>query len=118
MKTVAIYVKHKANAQCSLESKIEQCVTFANGNGFEIVEIYCDRVTDVKPKRFELERLLAGSKQRKFEVVIVSSVSNLSRKFCEFTKIYRALRKNNVELLAAESNDENIKTLERMGLLI
>lgn len=117
MNKTAIYVKHKANAQCSLESKIEQCVTFANGNGFEIVEIYCDRVTDIKPKRFELERLLADSKQRKFEIVIVPCVSNLYRKFCEFTKIYRALRKSNVELFDVENN-KNIKTLERIGLLV
>ena len=118
MNKTAIYVKHKTNAQCSLESTIEQCVMFAKDNGFEVVDIYCDNLTDGKSKRFELERLLADSKQRKFEVVIVSSVSNLSRKFCEFTKIYRALRKSNVEFLTVDSNDENIKTLERIGLLV
>ena len=117
MKKAAIYVKHKINSFTSHESKIERCKDFAKSNKLDVIDIYCDRVKDNSQRKLDLEQLLTDSKQHKFDCVVVLSISNLSRKIDEFVKIYKTLKKNNVELLSSMYEDEDIQKLENMGLL-
>lgn len=117
MKKAAIYVKHKMNSFTSPESKIERCKDFAKSNKLDVIDIYCDRVKDNSQRKLDLEQLLTDSKQHKFDCVVILSISNLSRKIDEFVKIYKTLKKNNVELLSSMYEDEDIQKLENMGLL-
>ena len=116
MKT-AIYVKHKMNSFCSPESKIERCKEFAKSKHLDIIDIYCDVVKDNSVKKLELARLLADCEKHKLECVVIFSIANFTRKIDEFVKIYKVLKKNNIEMLTSMYEDADIKKLEDMGLI-
>lgn len=112
MKKAAIYVKHKMNAYCSIESKIMRCKDFAKCEQLEVVDTYYDCVKDNTQKRYALEQLLKDCETHKFECVIILSISNVTRKIDEFIRIYKELKKNNIELYSLMYEAEDLHKLE------
>lgn len=117
MKTASIYVKHKVNSLDAVKNKIKLCQDFAQQNQLYVTHIYCDCVSNYSMRGYDLERLLRDCKEHKFECVIILSVTNPTRNFDEFQRIYATLKENNIELLTVADEKEIIKFFERMDVL-
>ena len=138
MKTkIAIYCRVSTNQQ-DTEIQVNECRAYAERCGYEIVEVYEDKISGMTSKddRPELSRLLTDAFSRKFTTVIVYSIDRLGRSLkhcleiletlkshrCDFVSIKQQLDTSSptgqlmFNLLAVFANYERTMILERTAL--
>lgn len=101
----AIYVRISTQSQHTDRQK-EELIKLAENEGYDVVDTYVDILSGFKDEehRPELKRLLEDSKQQKFNLVLFSEFSRLSRKVGDLNKMIDTFRENNTELYFQKQN--------------
>lgn len=137
MKKIAIYARVSTSQQ-DTEIQVNEARAYAERCGYEIVEVYEDKISGMTSKddRPELSRLLTDAFSRKFNTVIVYSIDRLGRSLkhcleiletlkshrCDFVSITQHLDTSTptgqllFNLLAVLANYERTMILERTAL--
>lgn len=116
-----IYARYSSERQTeqSIEGQLRECGEYAEKNGIAVIGTYIDRAvsgrTDDRP---EFQRMLADSKKKAFEAVIVWKVDRFGRSREDIAKNKAILRRNGVQLLyAREHIPEGAEGIILEGLL-
>jgi DNA invertase Pin-like site-specific DNA recombinase len=101
----AIYVRISSQSQYTDRQK-EELLRLAENEGYDVTDIYIDILSGFKDEEYrpELKRLLDDSKLQKFNLVLFSEFSRLSRKVGDLNKMIDTFRGNNTELYFQKQN--------------
>ena len=104
-KKTAIYIRISTQLQHSDRQK-EELLKLAENEGYEVVDTYIDILSGFKDEEFrpELKRLLEDSEHKKFDIILFSEFSRLSRTIADLNKFIVEFRKNNIELFFQKQN--------------
>ncbi len=105
MKKVAIYVRISTQMQHS-DRQVEELTSFAENENFEVVEVYKDVLSGFKneEERPSLAALLEDSKTDKFDIILFSEFSRLSRRVGDLTNLIAVFQDNNKEIYFQKQN--------------
>ena len=107
MKTAVIYARYSSNSQTeqSIEGQLRVCQQFAQNNDLLIVDTYIDRaMTGTNDNRVAFQKMLADSKKKQFDFVIVYKLDRFARNKFEAVNNRQKLKENGVRLLSAMEN--------------
>lgn len=107
MKTAVIYARYSSNSQTeqSIEGQLRVCQQFAQQNDLLIVDTYIDRaMTGTNDNRVAFQKMLADSKKRQFDYVIVYKLDRFARNKFEAVNNRQKLKENGVRLISAMEN--------------
>ena len=107
MKTAVIYARYSSNSQTeqSIEGQLRVCQQFAQQNDLIILDTYIDRaMTGTNDNRAAFQKMLADSKKRQFQFVIVYKLDRFARNKFEAVNNRQRLKNNGVKLLSAMEN--------------
>lgn len=107
MKTAVIYARYSSNSQTeqSIEGQLRVCQQFAQTNDLLIVDTYIDRaMTGTNDNRAAFQKMLADSKKRQFNFVIVYKLDRFARNKFEAINNKQKLKENGVRILSAMEN--------------
>lgn len=107
MKTAVIYARYSSNSQTeqSIEGQLRVCQQYAQQNDLLIVDTYIDRaMTGTNDNRAAFQKMLADSKKKQFEVVLVYKLDRFARNKYEAINNKHRLRENGVKLISAMEN--------------
>lgn len=107
MKTAVIYARYSSNSQTeqSIEGQLRVCQQFAGQNDLLIVDTYIDRaMTGTNDNRAAFQKMLADSKKKQFDFVIVYKLDRFARNKFEAVTNRQRLKENGVSLLSAMEN--------------
>jgi len=96
------------------ENQVEVLKEFAERHGYEIYDIYVDKISGIKSSRPELQRLLLDAHDKKFDVVLVWKLDRLGRSLQHLIKIVECFRKWGIDFI---STTQNIDTTTPSGKL-
>ncbi|MDD4993532.1 MAG: recombinase family protein [Paludibacter sp.] len=101
----AIYVRISTQSQHTDRQK-EELIKLAENEGYDVVDTYTDILSGFKDEehRPELKRLIEDCKLQKFNLVLFSEFSRLSRKVGDLNKMIDTFRGNNTELYFQKQN--------------
>ncbi len=74
----------------------------ADQRGWQITEVYLDRVSGAKSQRLGLDRLMRDARQRRFDVLMVWRFDRLSRSALHFLTVAEELRALGIDLVSYE----------------
>ena len=117
MKTkIAIYARVSTNSQ-DTEIQVNECRAYAERAGYEIVEIYEDKISGMTSKddRPELSRLLTDAFSRKFSTVCVFSICRIGRSLKHCLEILETLKSHRCDFV---SITQNLDTSTQTGVLL
>jgi len=116
MKKIAIYCRVSTNQQ-DTESQRNECRAYAERCGYEIVEVYEDKISGMTSKddRPELSRLLTDAFSRKFSTIIVYSIDRLGRSLKHCLEILETLKSHHCDFV---SITQNLDTSTPTGVLL
>ena len=117
MKTkIAIYARVSTNSQ-DTEIQVNECRAYAERAGYEIVEIYEDKISGMTSKddRPELSRLLTDAFSRKFSTVCVFSICRIGRSLKHCLEILETLKSHRCDFV---SITQNLDTSTPTGVLL
>ncbi|MGL5964975.1 MAG: recombinase family protein [Fusobacteriaceae bacterium] len=117
-KTSAIYIRVSTTYQeegNSLEKQKERCLQEAKEKGYEVSEIYTDVESGSKDDRSGFLQMLSDMKQSKFQVLIVTEFSRISRKTRTLLEFLEQFQNNGVDLI---SITQKIDTTTPVGKLM
>ena len=101
-----IYARYSSENQReeSIEGQLRECSEFANRKGYTIVKTYADRAISGKKadNRPQFMQMIADSKQKLFEAVIVWKIDRFSRDKYDSVFYKNALKKNGVSVISAK----------------
>jgi len=105
MKKVAIYVRISTQMQHG-DRQIEELTAFANNENFDVVKVYKDVLSGFKneEERPSLYALLEDARTDKFDIVLFSEFSRLSRRVGDLTNLIEVFQDNNKELYFQKQN--------------
>ena len=105
MKKIAIYARVSTNQQ-DTEIQVNEARAYAERCGYEIVEIYEDKISGLTSKddRPELSRLLTDAFSRKFSTVIVYSIDRLGRSLKHCLEILETLKSHRCDFVSITQN--------------
>lgn len=101
---VVIYARFSSSSQTeqSIEGQLDKCKEYAIRNGYTIVGEYADRAISGKTdNRPDFQRMMADSKKKLFQGVLVYSLDRFGRNLTQSTANEYKLNKNGVVLLSA-----------------
>lgn len=105
---VALYARYSAGPRQtdqSIEGQIHDCTAFCEQRGYTIVEIYADRhISGKTDERPEFQRLIADSKKKKFDAVVVWKTDRFARNKYDSAIYKRQLKMNGVQIFYAKEN--------------
>ena len=107
MKTAVIYARYSSNSQTeqSIEGQLRVCQQFAQTNDLLIVDTYIDRaMTGTNDNRVAFQKMLADSKKKQFDYVIVYKLDRFARNKFEAVNNRQKLKENGVRLISAMEN--------------
>ena len=107
MKTAVIYARYSSDSQTeqSIEGQLRVCNEFAKSKNIVILNTYIDRaMTGTNDHRPDFQRMLADSKKREWDYVIVYKLDRFSRDKYEMTIHKHTLKENGTKLLSAMEN--------------
>jgi len=101
----AIYIRISTQSQHTDRQK-EELIKLAENEGYDVVDTYVDILSGFKDEEYrpELKRLLEDSELKRFNLVLFSEFSRLSRKVGDLNKMIETFRKNNTELYFQKQN--------------
>lgn len=104
MKAV-IYARYSSDNQReeSIEGQLRECIAFAERKGYTIVKTYADRAISGKKadNRPQFMQMIADSKQKLFDTVIVWKIDRFSRDKYDSVFYKNVLKKNGVSVISA-----------------
>ena len=105
MKKIAIYARVSTSQQ-DTEIQVNECRAYAERAGYEIVEVYEDKISGMTSKddRPELSRLLTDAFSRKFSTVIVYSIDRLGRSLKHCLEILETLKSHRCDFVSITQN--------------
>ena len=107
MKTAVIYARYSSDAQTeqSIEGQLRVCQEYAQKNDILILDTYIDRaMSGTNDMRPDFQRMIAESKKRSWNYVIVYKLDRFSRNKYESAQYEYALNRNGVRILSAMEN--------------
>jgi DNA invertase Pin-like site-specific DNA recombinase len=116
-KRAAIYARVSTSDQ-HVESQLLDLREMAKQRGFEIVHEYSDVISGSKRKRPGLDRLMAGARRNRFDVVIVSAFDRIARNVRHFLEVLDELNHLNIEFVSLRENIDTGGALGRAMLTI
>src|SRR5208283_2071647 len=90
MKRAALYMTVSSLDQRP-ESQLYDLQQLASQRGYEVVKQYTDRISGAKARRPALDELLADARRRRFDVVMVRSLSDMARSVKHFLELLNQL---------------------------
>lgn len=104
-KRAAIYIRISTQLQYT-DRQEQELKKLASNEGYEVVEIYTDILSGFKDDEFrpQLRKLIDDSKLSKFDLVLFSEFSRLSRKVIDLTRFIENFQENNIELYFQKQN--------------
>jgi len=101
-----IYARYSSDNQReeSIEGQLRECSAFAERKGYTIVKTYADRAISGKKayNRPQFMQMIADSKQKLFDTVIVWKIDRFSRDKYDSAFYKNALKKNGVSVISAK----------------
>jgi len=92
----------------SIEGQLKICYDYAKAHNLSVAKEYIDKAQSGKTdERIQLKRMLADSKHKKFEVVLVYAIDRFGRNIMDSLNNENKLRQNEVEVLSATEHFEN-----------
>lgn len=105
---VALYARYSAGPRQtdqSIEGQIRDCTDFCEKRGYTIVEVYADRhISGKTDERPEFQRLIADSRKKKFDAVVVWKTDRFARNKYDSAIYKRQLKMNGVQIFYAKEN--------------
>lgn len=110
---VAIYAR-VSTADQNYEGQLEELRALADRSGWEVVEVYSEKVSGTKETedRPELKRMMRDARWRKFEKVVVWSVDRLGRSMKNLVLVLNELKDLKIDIF---SYKQAIDTSTAMG---
>ena len=110
---VAIYARVSTVDQ-NYEGQLEELRALADRSGWEVVEVYSEKVSGTKETedRPELKRMMRDARWRKFEKVVVWSVDRLGRSMKNLVLVLNELKDLKIDIFAYK---QAIDTSTAMG---
>lgn len=102
-KNAVIYAKcnNEKLADVKIAEQEEICRLYANEYEYTIVDTYIDK--GKASNKQQLEKMIADSKEKNFDIVLVDSMDKISRSLSKFFEIEELLWKNNVVIVETRS---------------
>lgn len=104
----ALYARYSAGPRQtdqSIEGQIRDCTAFCEQRGFTVVEVYADRhISGKTDERPEFQRLIADSKKKKFDAVVVWKTDRFARNKYDSAIYKRQLKMNGIQIFYAKEN--------------
>ena len=101
-----IYARYSSDNQReeSIEGQLRECSEFAERKGYTVINTYADRAISGKKadNRPQFMQMIADSRQRQFEAVIVWKIDRFSRDKYDSVFYKNALMKNGVSVISAK----------------
>ncbi len=101
-----IYARYSSDNQReeSIEGQLRECGEFAERKGYTVVKTYADRAISGKKadNRPQFMQMIADSKQKLFDTVIVWKIDRFSRDKYDSVFYKNALKKNGVSVISAK----------------
>lgn len=107
MVKAVVYARYSSHNQReeSIEGQLRKCHTFAEQNGFVIIEEYCDRAISGKTdNRAEFQRMIKDSEKGHFQAIIMYTLDRFARNRYDSAMYKAKLRKNGVRLYYTEQS--------------
>ena len=109
MMKCAIYARVSTDMKSQLDSLENQLTFFENfirEKGWELVKTYADegKSGTSTVKRVELQKLMKDAEQRKFEIVLIKSVSRWARDTVDSILLVRQLMSFGIRVMSVEDN--------------
>ena len=107
MQTAVIYARYSSESQNeqSIEGQLRVCNAYAEAHHLLVLNQYIDRaMTGRNDARPEFQKMLADSKDHKFEVVLVYKLDRFSRNKYESVMHKKTLKDNGVIVVSATEN--------------
>ena len=113
---VAIYARVSSETQ-DYEMRLQELQALADRSGYEVVEIYAEKISGAKANadRPELKRLMKDARWRRFQKVLVWSVDRLGRSMKNLVDVLTELRDLKIDILA---HRQGIDTGTQMGAMM
>jgi DNA invertase Pin-like site-specific DNA recombinase len=113
---VAIYARVSSETQ-DYEMQLQELQALADRSGYEVVEIYAEKISGTKANadRPELKRLMKDARWRRFQKVLVWSVDRLGRSMKNLVDVLTELRDLKIDILAQQ---QGIDTGTQMGAMM
>jgi DNA invertase Pin-like site-specific DNA recombinase len=110
---VAIYARVSTTDQ-NYEGQLEELNALAERSGWEVVQIYSEKISGTKATedRPELKRMMRDARLRKFEKVVVWSVDRLGRSMKNLILVLTELKDSKIDIF---SYKQAIDTSTAMG---
>jgi DNA invertase Pin-like site-specific DNA recombinase len=113
---VAIYARVSSETQ-DYEMQLQELQALADRSGYEVVEIYAEKISGTKAnaERPELKRMMKDARWRRFQKVLVWSVDRLGRSMKNLVDVLTELRDLKIDILAQQ---QGIDTGTQMGAMM
>ena len=113
---VAIYARVSSETQ-DYEMQLQELQALADRSGYEVVEIYAEKISGAKANadRPELKRMMKDARWRRFQKVLVWSVDRLGRSMKNLVDVLTELRDLKIDILAQQ---QGIDTGTQMGAMM
>lgn len=102
-----IYARYSSSNQReeSIAGQLRDCYAFAERNGYKVIKEYTDSaMTATSDRRPSFQRMVADSKKKTFEVVIVWKLDRFARDRYDAAVYRKRLKDNGVKLISAMEN--------------
>ena len=103
-KTAVIYARYSSDNQSeqSIEGQLRVCQDYAKNNNIVILDTYIDRaMSGTNDHRPAFQKMIADSKRKEWDYVLVYKFDRFSRKKVEMLKHKETLKQNGVTLVSA-----------------
>ena len=104
LKTAVIYARYSSDNQTeqSIEGQLHVCQDYAKSNDILILDTYIDRaMTGTNDNRPAFQKMIADSKRKEWDYVLVYKFDRFSRNKFETLKHKATLKENGVQLVSA-----------------
>jgi DNA invertase Pin-like site-specific DNA recombinase len=116
-KRAVLYARVSTGDQ-NLDTQLLDLREFAKQRGFELVGEYTDVISGSKAKRPGLDRLMADTRRRRFDIVIVAAFDRMARSVKHFLDVLDELNRLGVEFISLRENIDTGGALGRALLTI
>jgi DNA invertase Pin-like site-specific DNA recombinase len=118
MKKRAVLYCRISTGDQHLETQLLDLREMATQREYEIVHEYKDPISGAKSKRPGLDRLLAGARRHRFDIVLVAAFDRVARSVRHFLEVLDELSYLNIEFVSLRENIDTGGALGRAMLVI
>jgi len=104
-KTAVIYARYSSHAQKeeSIEQQVDACLKFAEGNGFEVIDVYSDKaISGKRETRAAYQRMLRDAERGRFQSIIAYKSNRIARNMLNALQFEAKMANFGVTILYAQ----------------